>query len=78
MTDQKKKTTLSIEFDNQKALEHFVTWLSLSGEKDYYIWMLEREMEDEEDISVQFIYPSKKKKSTSNTILTKPIRFSEK
>lgn len=50
MADAKK--TLSIEFDNNEALEHFAHWLCGQGEQDYWQWMEYREQEDEGDITV--------------------------
>ena len=46
------KPTLQIEFDNQKALEHFAVWLCESGEQDYFQWMECRETEEEGPITV--------------------------
>lgn len=49
--------TLKINFENQKALEHFAAWLSGSGEQDYWEWMEYREKEEEGDITaVDFDY----------------------
>jgi len=31
-----EKKTLSIEFDNEEALEHFASWLCGQGEQDYW------------------------------------------
>lgn len=45
MTKENKKT-LTIEFDNEKALKHFATWLAESGEQDYWTWMEYREQEE--------------------------------
>jgi hypothetical protein len=44
----KKKTVISIEFDNKEAADHFASWLCGQGEQDYWLWMEYRE-EDEED-----------------------------
>ena len=38
---------LTIEFDNEKALEHFACWLCESGEQSYWGWMESRECEEE-------------------------------
>lgn len=51
------KVTLTITFDNQKALNHFARWLCGSGEQDYWNWMEMRESEDEGPITaVSFDY----------------------
>ena len=42
------KIKLTMEFDNQEALEHFASWLCESGEQDYWQWMEVREEEEEE------------------------------
>jgi hypothetical protein len=42
-----KKVKLTVEFDSQKALSHFASWLCGSGEQHYWQWMECRE-EDEE------------------------------
>jgi len=42
----KKKVNLTVEFDNQEALEHFALWLCESGEQDYWQWMEYREQEE--------------------------------
>lgn len=48
---------LTIEFDNEKAREHFVGWLCGQGEQNYWVWMEAREYEErDEDITVQFYY----------------------
>ena len=46
------KTTLKIEFDNEKAAKHFASWLCGSGEQQYWEWMEYREEDfDEGDIT---------------------------
>lgn len=49
-------STLKIEFENEKAAEHFTKWLSGQGEQDYWNWMHYREVEEEGDITARFIY----------------------
>jgi len=51
------KKTLSIEFDNDEALQHFALWLCEQGEQDYWQWMEYREQEETGDITgIQFDY----------------------
>lgn len=38
-----KKAIVSIEFDNERAAECFIAWLSGVGEQDYWEWQRERE-----------------------------------
>lgn len=38
--------TITVKFDNQKAAEHFQTWLCEQGEQDYWQWMEYREEEE--------------------------------
>lgn len=45
------KSTVTIEFANPSAAEHFVSWLDGQGEQDYWIWMEYREQEEEGDIT---------------------------
>jgi hypothetical protein len=48
---------LIIDFDNQRALEHFASWLCGSGEQQYWEWMANREGEEDGDITaVSFNY----------------------
>ena len=59
-----EKKTLSIEFDNEEALEHFASWLCEQGEQDYWEWMECRESEEDGDITaVRFNYFGPKSKS---------------
>ena len=52
-------TTLKINFDNEKAAEHFGTWLCEQGEQNYWLWMEYREKEEKGDITAtNFIYHS--------------------
>lgn len=44
-------TDVTIKFDNEDAADHFLTWLSVSGEQDYWRWMAEREQEDKGPIT---------------------------
>lgn len=51
------KHTLTIEFDNEEAAEHFASWLCESGEQSYWDWMEVREEEEDGDITaVSFDY----------------------
>jgi hypothetical protein len=43
----KKKYTATIHFDNEAAAKHFLSWLSNSGEQDYW-----QSMEEHEDVSL--------------------------
>jgi hypothetical protein len=45
----KKKTTITIEFDNKKAAEHWASWLCGAGEQDYWDYMRYREEDEEKD-----------------------------
>lgn len=52
-----EKVKLTIEFDNQEALEHFASWLCGAGEQDYWQWMECREDEEGGNITAfQFHY----------------------
>ena len=42
---------LKIEFDNEKALNHFASWLCESGEQSYWQWMECREEEEDGNIT---------------------------
>lgn len=68
--DPASKNQLMIQFNNQKAIKHFATWLCESGEQDYWMWMEERETEDEDAITaVRFDYFNGAKKFLgTNTI----------
>lgn len=51
---------IKFRFDNAKAAEHFLTWLSEAGEQDYWTWMEYREEEEEGDITcLDFDYDKK-------------------
>lgn len=45
------KTKLIIEFDSNKAAQHFAKWLCGQGEQDYWIWMECRECEEDGNIT---------------------------
>lgn len=45
------KSTVTIEFSNPDAAEHFVRWLGGQGEQDYWYWMECREQEENGDIT---------------------------
>tara|TARA_Y100000034_G_scaffold74871_1_gene89940 strand:+ start:2362 stop:2565 length:204 start_codon:yes stop_codon:yes gene_type:complete len=45
------KSVLKIEFDNQAAANHFSHWLCGQGEQNYWIWMEEREREEDGPIT---------------------------
>lgn len=48
---------LTIEFDNEKAAKHFMSWLDGQGEQDYWTWMGYREREEKGNITaVRFNY----------------------
>jgi hypothetical protein len=48
---------LTIEFDNERAREHFAKWLCGAGEQDYWAWMEYRESEEPGPITaVRFGY----------------------
>lgn len=36
-----------INFDNERAAEHFASWLSGQGEQDYWLWMQYREEKED-------------------------------
>lgn len=58
---------LVFEFDNEKALELFASWLCEAGEQDYWQWMEYREEEEEGPITVtQFIYHAEDKSKAKN------------
>ena len=62
----KKKTTVSIDFDNAKVARHFMDWLCGSGEQEYWLWQECREREEAGDITaVIFDYDFKKFKITT-------------
>lgn len=62
---------LVVKFDNQKAIKHFATWLCESGEQDYWMWMEERETEDDDDITaVRFDYFNGAKKFMTSNVIT--------
>jgi len=51
------KPTVKIEFDNEEAAMHFLTWLCGSGEQQYWEWMRYREDEEDGNITaVNFDY----------------------
>lgn len=55
------KVKLTVEFDNEEALDHFAIWLCESGEQQYWEWMAVRETEEDGDITaVDFDYHNKK------------------
>lgn len=47
-----KKTTLTFQFDNPDAMEHFWGWLCGSGEQSYWEWMRVREFDEDGEITV--------------------------
>lgn len=52
-----KTSELTLKFENQKAAEHFLVWLSEAGEQDYWNYMECREEEEEGLITgTQFNY----------------------
>jgi len=49
--------TVKIEFDNERAAKHFISWLCGSGEQHYWDWMDCREDEEDGPITaVRFDY----------------------
>lgn len=46
-----KGKTLTFEFENEEAANHFKSWLCESGEQDYWMWMEYREQEEEGPIT---------------------------
>ena len=46
-----KQSSLTFQFDNPDAMEHFWRWLSESGEQLYWDHMSERESEEDGDIT---------------------------
>ncbi len=51
--------TLTFNFENEKAAEHFKSWLCGQGEQDYWMWMEYREQEESGDITgIDFDYHS--------------------
>lgn len=52
-----KKTSISIEFNNEEAALHFAHWLCGQGEQDYWQWMECREQEEGGNITaISFHY----------------------
>jgi hypothetical protein len=63
---------LKINFENQKALTHFATWMCESGEQAYWDWMRIREEDEEGDITVlNFDYFNDGEFMEKNVITTK-------
>ena len=46
-----KGKTLTFEFENERAANHFKVWLCEQGEQDYWTWMECRESEEAGDIT---------------------------
>lgn len=66
---------LVIKFDNQKALQHFASWLSGSGEQDYWIWMECQEDKEPGNITVrEFHYHGEEDQSKAKD---DPARYGE-
>lgn len=62
---------LTIEFDNEEARKHFVTWLCEAGEQDYWAWMEIRELEEDGPITAtNFIYHDEDKNFREDLIKT--------
>lgn len=53
-----KKVTLKINFENEKAMQHFISWLDGQGEQDYWLWQECREQDDsnEKITAIRFEY----------------------
>jgi hypothetical protein len=47
-----KKKIVKFVFDNERAAEHFISWLCESGEQSYWQWMDYRETEEDGNITV--------------------------
>ena len=45
------KTTLTLQFDNPEAMNHFWRWMCESGEQQYWDYMTYREDEEDGDIT---------------------------
>ncbi len=43
--------TIKIRFENERAAELFLSWMSGLGEQDYWEWMKDREEEEEGPIT---------------------------
>lgn len=51
------KQNITIQFENEKAAQHFAHWLDGQGEQDYWTWMECREQEEDGDITAKrFVY----------------------
>ncbi len=51
------KQNITIQFENEKAAQHFAHWLDGQGEQDYWTWMSYREEEEAGDITARrFVY----------------------
>lgn len=48
-----KSKTVTIEFDSERAAEHFAKWLDGHGEQNYWDWMRCREESEEGDITAK-------------------------
>ena len=74
---------LTIKFDNDKAREHFVSWLCGSGEQDYWEWMEYRENEEQGDITATEFdywtptYPGQKSKFRPDLVIAKCGRLKD-
>lgn len=55
------KKNIILQFDNERAAYHFALWLCEQGEQDYWMWMDERETEEEGPITATFKYHHNKK-----------------
>lgn len=67
-----KTTSLTLNFENHEALNHFWRWLCESGEQNYWEYMEYREQEEDGDITgLQFDY----RKADNGNIQVKCGRF---
>ena len=69
---QKHTESLTFQFENLEAAEHFKSWLCGSGEQYYWDWMVERESEEDGDITgIHFNY------NDGDLVIVKCGRFSD-
>jgi hypothetical protein len=67
-----RQSSLTFQFDNPDAMDHFWRWLCESGEQLYWDYMSEREADEDGDITVlRFDYG----KARKGLVTTKCGRF---
>lgn len=69
------KVKLTVEFDNQAALEHFAGWLCNQGEQGYWECMRYREQEEPGDITATGFHYHGPEENLSNIPKNKPTPF---